>query len=134
MLLIAIGLALLFGIAIAVSPLEFPLIVLAVGGLGLLGLLTPWVPLSALLILAPLRTLIATESPDPIRYTGAVLDRAPHHPEPHTSPPALDVVLHPTVGLHRYHSAVRIRRPVDHELAQRVAEVDPDRYSRRTVS
>jgi O-antigen ligase len=63
MLLIAIGLALLFGIAIAVSPLEFPLIVLAVGGLGLLGLLTPWVPLSALLILAPLRTLIATESP-----------------------------------------------------------------------
>lgn len=61
--LVVIGLALLFGIAIAILPVEFPLIVLAVGGLSLLGLLTPWVPLSALLILAPLRTLIATESP-----------------------------------------------------------------------
>lgn len=62
-ILVMIGLALVSGVAIAVLPVALSATVLAAGGLTLLALLTPWVPLTALLILAPLRTLIATESP-----------------------------------------------------------------------
>lgn len=57
------GAALLAGIIIATQPLSITLALTGIAGSILLALITPLAALAALLILAPLRTLIATESP-----------------------------------------------------------------------
>jgi O-antigen ligase len=60
--LLWLGLALVVGLLAATQPAPISAAVLGIGAFALLGLITPLSALTSLLILAPLRTLIATEA------------------------------------------------------------------------
>ncbi|MFN8377274.1 MAG: hypothetical protein U0452_01260, partial [Anaerolineae bacterium] len=57
------GIGLVAGLALALLPAPVGLAVLAFAALALTPFITPLAPLAALLVLAPLRTLVATEAP-----------------------------------------------------------------------